>query len=239
MVSNGLNLQLQDLVKIGSHLGHNKKYYNSTMASNILGHRGGVDIINLEKTIYALRNISKLIEHLILRKGNILFINTSALFDSLLIASTKISKQSYLNHAWVNGALTNFSMVKSFFKNKKVSSIEKLPDMIFLLNVTKNFKIVNEINAVGIPMFALADTDVNVKKITYPIPANDDSFSVVYFFLMYFSICLRFFCKDLVQNWEQPVFSNTLKKVVKKRYIILKKKNDNRFKISFKIKKKN
>lgn len=222
MVKNNLNIQLKDLISIGAHLGHNKKYYNSSMGSNIIGHRAGVDILNLEKTIISLRQISKILEHLSIQKGNILFINTIPMYDSIVNLCASISKQNALNGSWVHGTLTNFNVVKPFLKNKKLAFLNKMPDLIFLLNVKKNEKILKEINAVGIPVIALADSDVNINNITYPIPGNDDSYTTIYFFLMYFALSLRHFLK-LNSRVKSTPQKNSKSTIFKKRYFNIKK----------------
>lgn len=222
MVKNNLNIQLKDLISIGAHLGHNKKYYNSSMGSNIIGHRAGVDILNLEKTIISLRQISKILEHLSIQKGNILFINTIPMYDSIVNLCASISKQNALNGPWVHGTLTNFNVVKPFLKNKKLAFLNKMPDLIFLLNVKKNEKILKEINAVGIPVIALADSDVNINNITYPIPGNDDSYTTIYFFFMYFALSLRHFLK-LNSRVKSTPQKNSKSTIFKKRYFNIKK----------------
>jgi len=227
MVKNNLNIQLKDLISIGAHLGHNKKYYNSSMGSNIIGHRSGIDILNLEKTIVSLRQVSKILEHLSIQKSNILFINTIPMFDSIVNLCAKISKQSALNGPWVHGTLTNFNVVKPFLKNKKLSFLNKMPDLIFLLNVKKNEKILKEINTVGIPVIVLGDSDININNVTYAIPGNDDSYTTVYFFLMYFALSLRHFYKPNSRQTVNKVLpvreKNSKPTIFKKRYFNIKK----------------
>ena len=60
MVNTQVHLQLENLISLGAHLGHKKKYYNTTMSTNLVGYRGDVDIINLEKTLISLRQIYKI-----------------------------------------------------------------------------------------------------------------------------------------------------------------------------------
>ena len=225
MVKNNLNIQLKDLISIGAHLGHNKKYYNSSMGSQIIGHRSGIDILNLEKTIVSLRQISKILEHLTIQKGNILFINTIPMFDSIVNLCAAISKQNALTGPWVHGTFTNFNVVKPYLKNKKLSFLSKMPDLVFLLSVKKNEKILKEINTVGIPVIALADSDINLNNITYPIPGNDDSYTTVYFFLMYFALSLRHFLKTNVRTSQNVCKKkNSDLTILKKKYLNIKKK---------------
>lgn len=219
MVNTQVNIQLKDLISLGAHLGHNKKYYNPTMSTSLAGHRNGVDIINLEKTLISLRQVYKVLYQLSLKNGSLLTINTTPTLDTLVETCKTISRQKSLNGPWVHGALTNFVMVKTFLKTKKLSFLEKLPDLVLLLNVKRNEKVLKELNIVGIPVIAFADSDTNRKNITYPISSNDDSYSLLYFYLMYFSLCLRKFASMVEINSSKsiperiPVFSKRYLKI--------------------------
>jgi len=52
--------------------------------------------------------------------------------------------------------------------------LEKMPDMVFVVDVKREETAMNEARKMGIPVIAIADTNVNPDKIDYPIPANDD-----------------------------------------------------------------
>jgi small subunit ribosomal protein S2 len=62
-------------------------------------------------------------------------------------------------------------------------SLKKLPDLIFVLDVSKDKLALQEANKLGIPVIALVDTDIDPSKIEYPIPANDDAISTQVLFL--------------------------------------------------------
>lgn len=49
------------------------------------------------------------------------------------------------------------------------------PGMVFVSDMQSNAIAVTEANKLGIPVVALADTNVDPTKATYPIPANDDA----------------------------------------------------------------
>ena len=56
-----------------------------------------------------------------------------------------------------------------------IASIEKLPDAIFVIDIKKEKTVVAEALKTNVPIIAVVDTNVDPEKITYPIPANDDS----------------------------------------------------------------
>jgi len=60
-----------------------------------------------------------------------------------------------------------------------VASIEKLPDAIFVIDIKKENTAIAEALKINLPTIAIVDTNVDPEKITYPIPANDDSAEAV------------------------------------------------------------
>lgn len=51
----------------------------------------------------------------------------------------------------------------------------ELPDAIFIVDVKKEAIAVSEANRLGIPVFALVDTNSDPSLVQYPIPGNDDA----------------------------------------------------------------
>ena len=55
-----------------------------------------------------------------------------------------------------------------------IRDMEKVPDAIYVVDVKMEELPVKEAHLLGIPVFAMIDTNVDPDLITYPIPANDD-----------------------------------------------------------------
>lgn len=56
-----------------------------------------------------------------------------------------------------------------------VMSLEKLPDVLFIVDAHKEELAVHEAGRIGIPIVAICDTNANPMVIDYPIPSNDDA----------------------------------------------------------------
>lgn len=56
-----------------------------------------------------------------------------------------------------------------------IRNMEKLPDIVFIVDVTYEYIAVKEAKRVGIPIVAICDTDADPDLVDYPIPANDDA----------------------------------------------------------------
>jgi small subunit ribosomal protein S2 len=91
----------------------------SKAQSYILGFRGIVPVINLEKTIIALRRACNLIQLIVESNGHLLFINTNSKYNKIVRETAKLSNQNYINHKWIGGFLTNWTHMQNVYHQFK------------------------------------------------------------------------------------------------------------------------
>ena len=53
--------------------------------------------------------------------------------------------------------------------------MEKLPDLLYIIDVNQEDIAIKEANLLEIPVVAIIDTNSDPEMIDYPIPANDDA----------------------------------------------------------------
>lgn len=71
-------------------------------------------------------------------------------------------------------------------KNKILAGIKdmaKLPDALFIIDPKRETIAVKEARKLGIPIFAVVDTNCNPDEIDFPIPGNDDAIRAIALFL--------------------------------------------------------
>lgn len=56
-----------------------------------------------------------------------------------------------------------------------VKTITSLPDLVFVIDIKREYIAVHEANILGIPVIAMVDTNTDPDLISIPIPANDDA----------------------------------------------------------------
>lgn len=56
-----------------------------------------------------------------------------------------------------------------------IKEMKKLPDALFVVDTIQEHNAVAEANKLGIPVFALIDTNADPEVVKYPIPSNDDA----------------------------------------------------------------
>ena len=56
-----------------------------------------------------------------------------------------------------------------------ISKMNRMPSAIFIVDIIKEHIAVSEADKLGIPTFAMVDTNSDPNNVSFPIPANDDS----------------------------------------------------------------
>lgn len=64
-----------------------------------------------------------------------------------------------------------------------ISDMTKLPDALFVIDPKREQIAVNEAQKLGIPIFAVVDTNCNPEEIDFEIPGNDDAIRAIALFL--------------------------------------------------------
>jgi len=93
-------------------------------------------------------------------------------------ASGELEKYTKKERAKIDQKLEGLELKFGGIKN-----LEKLPDIIFVLDIKKDAGAVKEAKETGIKIVAIVDTNVNPDLVDYPIPANDDAISSVKYIL--------------------------------------------------------
>lgn len=112
-------VDMKALLEAGAHFGHKTSRWHPKMAPYIHSKRGGVHIINLEKTVEGLEAaLPKLTE--IAKSGKkILFVGTKKQIKDVVKATAEEVGMPYVTERWVGGTLTNVETVNRQIKKLK------------------------------------------------------------------------------------------------------------------------
>ena len=72
-----------------------------------------------------------------------------------------------------------------------VTSLDSLPDCVFVVDPKKESACVREVYKLSIPIVALIDTDASPEVIDYPVPGNDDSIKSVKYITSYITDAIK------------------------------------------------
>jgi small subunit ribosomal protein S2 len=96
-----------------------------------------------------------------------------------------------------DGTIENFTKKEQLLKSREkvkldatlggISDMRGLPAAMIIIDIKKEHIAVDEARKLGIPIFALVDTNVDPDLVDYPIPANDDALRSVQLFVHAFA----------------------------------------------------
>ena len=116
---------MKNLLESGVHFGHQTKRWDPRMKSYIFAERNGIHIIDLQKTISAIKEAYEVVRQAVLAGKTILMVGTKKQAQQAIEREAKRCGMFYVNNRWLGGMLTNFSTIKkSLLRFKKIEKME-------------------------------------------------------------------------------------------------------------------
>ena len=116
---------MKSLLESGVHFGHRIRRWNPRMKKYIFAQRNGIHIIDLQKTVAAIKEAYEVIRHTVLAGNSVLFVGTKKQAQISVKREAERCDMFYVNNRWLGGMLTNFSTIKkSLVRLKKIEKME-------------------------------------------------------------------------------------------------------------------
>lgn len=112
-------ISLLEMLKSGVHFGHQKKRWHPQMKPYIYTMRGGVHIIDLEKTAEKLQAACDFVSSVISQGGTILFVATKQQAKEIARKQAEATGMPYVVERWLGGTLTNFENISKLVQRLK------------------------------------------------------------------------------------------------------------------------
>ena len=117
-------ITIKELLDAGIHFGHRKNRWNPKMSEYIFGHRNGIHIIDLQKTVVFFNEALEVIKDYASQGKNILFIGTKRQASEIIEKYALECNQFFINKRWLGGMLTNWDTIQNSIKRlKKIEDI--------------------------------------------------------------------------------------------------------------------
>jgi small subunit ribosomal protein S2 len=104
-------VSMRELLEAGVHFGHQTRRWNPKMRRYIFGERGGIYIIDLQKTLESLEEAQAFVRNLAERGGTVLFVGTKKQAQDSIEEEAERAGMPYVNHRWLGGLLTNWRTI--------------------------------------------------------------------------------------------------------------------------------
>lgn len=116
---------MKSLLESGVHFGHQVKRWDPRMKKYIFASRNGIHIIDLQKTIAAIRESYEAVRKIASAGKSVLFVGTKKQAQQAIQKEAERCGMYYVNNRWLGGMLTNFSTIKkSLSRLKKIEKME-------------------------------------------------------------------------------------------------------------------
>jgi small subunit ribosomal protein S2 len=117
---------MKDLLEAGVHFGHQTRRWNPKMKRFIFAERGGIYIIDLQKTLELLEESHDFVRNVAERGGNVLFVGTKKQAQDAVEEQAKRVGMPYVNHRWLGGLLTNWRTISE--RIERLHELRRLKD---------------------------------------------------------------------------------------------------------------
>jgi small subunit ribosomal protein S2 len=116
---------MKNLLESGVHFGHQTKRWDPRMKKYIFAERNGIHIIDLQKTIVAIKDAYEVVRKAVLASKSVLFVGTKKQAQQAIEREAKRCGMFFVNNRWLGGMLTNFTTIKrSIQRLKKIEKME-------------------------------------------------------------------------------------------------------------------
>ena len=116
---------MKNLLESGVHFGHQVKRWDPRMKKYIFAERNGIHIIDLQKTIQAIKDAYDAVRKTVAAGKTVLFVGTKKQAQQAVQKEAERCGMYYINNRWLGGMLTNFVTIKkSLLRLKKLEKME-------------------------------------------------------------------------------------------------------------------
>jgi small subunit ribosomal protein S2 len=116
---------MKSLLESGVHFGHQVKRWDPRMKKFIFAERNGIHIIDLQKTIQAIKDAYDAVRKTVASGKMVLFVGTKKQAQQAVQKEAERCGMYYVNNRWLGGMLTNFVTIKkSLLRLKKLEKME-------------------------------------------------------------------------------------------------------------------
>ncbi len=104
---------MKEMLDAGVHFGHQTQRWNPKMKNYVYTARGGIHIIDLQKTVVRAQKAAEFVKEIAASGGRLIFVGTKKQAIEPIQEAAQRCGQYYVTKRWLGGMLTNFETIKS------------------------------------------------------------------------------------------------------------------------------
>lgn len=150
-------VSMKELLESGVHFGHQTRRWNPRMKPYIFTERGGIYIIDLQKTIRLIDDAYEFVRDLTAGGKQVMFVGTKKQCqDTIAEEATRVG-MPFVSRRWLGGLLTNFKTISG--RIKRLHELRRLRDegKLELLHKKEQMNMLNELSKLEVNLGGVAD----------------------------------------------------------------------------------
>lgn len=121
-----MSLNMKNMLDAGVHFGHQKERWNPKMKNFVYTSRGGIHIIDLQKTLAKAKEAIQFVENMAAQGERMIFVGTKKQAEETIQEAANKCGQYFVTKRWLGGTLTNFVTIKqSIDRLKKIDQMRE------------------------------------------------------------------------------------------------------------------
>jgi small subunit ribosomal protein S2 len=123
---------MKDMLDAGVHFGHQTQRWNPKMKPYVYTDRGGIHIIDLQKSVVSAKNAADFVMKVAAEGGRLIFVGTKKQAVEPIKEAAARCGQYHVTKRWLGGMLTNFQTIKSSIDRlKKIDQMREKGELDF------------------------------------------------------------------------------------------------------------
>ena len=124
---------MKEMLDAGVHFGHQTQRWNPKMKPYVYTARGGIHIIDLQKTVVRANKAAEFVKEIAANGGRLIFVGTKKQAIEPVQEAAQKCGQYYVTKRWLGGMMTNFETIKSSIgRLRKIDTMKEKGEFNFL-----------------------------------------------------------------------------------------------------------
>lgn len=123
---------MKDMLDAGVHFGHQTQRWNPKMKPYVYTSRGGIHIIDLQKTVVRANKAADFVKSVAANGGKMIFVGTKKQAVEPVLEAAQKCGQYHVTKRWLGGMMTNFETIKaSINRLRKIDQMKEKGEFEF------------------------------------------------------------------------------------------------------------
>lgn len=123
---------MKEMLDAGVHFGHQTQRWNPKMKPYVYTSRGGIHIIDLQKTVVRANKAAEFVKSVAANGGRLIFVGTKKQAVEPILEAAEKCGQFHVTKRWLGGMLTNFETIKaSIDRLRKIDTMREKGELEF------------------------------------------------------------------------------------------------------------